>query len=87
MRNLELVSRSTMPLSPTETRLEEMVELTREWFPVFLRMFRMLAEWSEGRDRDELVLRLADRISRMTREKLGLTRQQEAGELAGETSP
>ena len=84
MRNLELVSRSTMPLSPTETRLEEMVELTREWF---LRMFRMLAEWSEGRDRDELVLRLADRISRMTREKLGLTRQQEAGELAGETSP
>ena len=64
-----------------------MIELTREWFPVFLRMVRMLAEWSEGRDRDELVLRLADRISRMTREELGLTRQQEAGELAGETSP
>ena len=54
-----------MPSEHTERRLEEVIRLVRQWFPVFMRMVRMVMEWEELQDRDERVslLALASRLS------------------------
>ena len=48
-------------------------------------MARLVMEWSEGRDRDELMLELVDRISRMVRDETRQGRpEEEEREVPGE---